>query len=91
MTQVTLVVTTAQQAFPVGTADTPYAFTITDPTGAVVVQQSESNPTATLVVNDFGDFIATVVKNGVAAHVAFNIPNPNINLNVPSAITVTLG
>ena len=90
MTTVTLQVTTVQEAFPQGTSDTPYVFTVTDPTGVVVVTQSESIPSAVVTVANPGNYIATVVKNGVAASAAFTIVAPTVSLNVPSAITVAL-
>jgi hypothetical protein len=86
---VTLVVATVAQEFPAGTVDTPFTFTITDPSGTVKESTSTSATTFTFSNIADGSYIAVVAKNGVSVNQTFTVVTPNVSLQVPASITVT--
>ena len=89
-TSVTLVVATKPQVFLATEVEGAFEFTISNVAGASF-HASATAPTATLDVDGFGEFTATVTKNGVSASTTFTIATPQVTFNVPDTLTVTLG
>lgn len=91
MSNVNVSVATVNQVFAPGTIeDAVIVYSIVDSAGNVVATQSSAELSVSFTGILTGDYNATASKNGVTAGVTFSVPSEDVNIQVPSVVTVVL-
>ena len=88
---VTLLVSTKPQLFPASTVEEQFVFTIAGVDGTVFgAPVSTASTSASFDAVPVGDYVASVVKNGVTVSKPFSVLTTDITLQVPDTLVISL-
>ena len=91
MAFINVVVATRPAVFSFGTEPTFFEYFLGDANGATIAKGESPSPSYTFPDVGPGNYIITVIRNGVPAHATVTVPGEDVTIEVPDVITVTIG